>query len=128
MKIKFLFLLNVVGVMLLFTQCSDLFETDISNKKIKIFAPSDKMATKIADVLFIWEGDADIKLYNLQVVTPSYELIQNVVMDTTIKTTKFLVKNIATGNYKCRVVGINGKSRCYSDTLSFTIVDAATPK
>lgn len=111
-------------VILLFTQCSDLFETDISRKKIKIMGPSNKMETKLKDIQFVWEGDADIKQYNMQVVTPNYTLIQNIIADTTLKGTKFLLKNMATGKYSFRIVGYNGKSRCFSDTLSFTITDA----
>lgn len=124
MNSRTILFLGILCAIILFTQCSDLFETDIKNRKITIIAPSDKMQTKIKDILFVWEGHPDIKQYNIQVVTPGYYLIQNVVADTTLKGTKFLLKNIAAGEYNFRIVGYNGKSRCYSDTLRFKITDA----
>jgi hypothetical protein len=79
------------------------------------------MVTKFRDILFIWNEDADIKQFNVQIVSPDFKMIQNVMVDSTLKGSRFLFKNADIGNYSLRIVGYNGQSKCYSDTLNFTI-------
>ena len=119
-------LVIIILIISIFTciQCSDLFEKDISDKQIALLAPSNTMKTQLTTISFMWDSIEDVKKYNIQIVSPDYSLIQNVLIDTTITKSHIQLKNIPIGKYQWRIVGLNGQSKCYSDTVEFTVFDS----
>ncbi len=127
MKIR----VNVYLVLLavVFTSCQDVFENDLSSKTINIVAPADSSTIVTGEIPFWWdyidiEGNYKEE-YNLLVVSPSFDNIHKLLLDTTIASNRFNFI-LEPGNYQCWVFALNGST--YSDTTihTFTITDTTT--
>lgn len=115
-------LLILIALPVFFLACDDVFEGDLSLEKLELLAPSDTLTTEINSLTFWWDILEDAQTYNLQIVTPSFTQIENLVMDTLIQTNR-LTLSFSPGSYSWRVIARNGWSSSTSDTLSFIITD-----
>ena len=101
--------------------CSEIVEvSDISNDQIEIIAPTNNSTLTIENVNFSWGSIEDAEQYKLQIVTPSFEEANQVVLDTTIIATGFN-KNLGAGDYQWRVRAENSDYQTVFTTQSFSI-------
>ncbi|OKS87285.1 fibronectin type III domain-containing protein [Mucilaginibacter polytrichastri] len=124
-KVVFILLLLSVGVSLTLSSCKDLIEPDISNRQVVAEAPGDKLQTQNYSMNFWWDDLEDALQYRLQVVSPKFDSIPSLVLDTIIKGTKFSI-NLSPGYYQWHVRAENGSSKtAYSQAKSFTILQSS---
>lgn len=74
----------------LITGCSTFFEEDISRETIKILSPVAGTETEIATQTFWWEKMEGAAGYHLQIVTPSFDSMEMLILDTLISSDKFM--------------------------------------
>lgn len=89
--------------------CDDIFETDLSGKKVVLMAPGDSIRTEFGTQNFFWEEMKGASSYNLQIVTPSFNKIEQFVLDTNVTAHNFMI-NLTPGVYQWRVRAKNGSS------------------
>ena len=104
-------------LMLLVYGCSEFIEPSIENRKIAILAPANRLETNSYQQTFWWNPMSDALFYRLQVVSPGFDSVHKLVLDTLITTEKF-VYTMDPGKYEWRVRGENGSSASsYSSRL-----------
>ncbi|MBN2520928.1 MAG: hypothetical protein JXB17_10515, partial [Bacteroidales bacterium] len=64
--------------------CKDIFVTDISDTEVFLLAPPDGHHTEDYTIQFWWEYVDDATGYNLTIVSPSFERINKLVVDTNL--------------------------------------------
>lgn len=107
------------------SSCKDVIEPDISKRSVFLNAPGNNYQSTNYTINFWWEGVDDALNYHLQVVSPKFDSIGSLVLDTVLKTTKFTI-NLDPGNYEWRVRAENGSYKtAYSDAKSFSILYAS---
>ena len=89
-------------MLVLIAGCKTFFEEDISNQSVKLLSPSSRTGTEIASQTFWWEKVEGASDYRLQIVTPSFELTETLILDTLIPEDKFLV-TLYPSKYEWRV-------------------------
>ena len=100
--------------------CDDILETDISDKQVFLLAPGDSVLIKQDKVTFLWEPVAGATGYILQVVQPSFEETQTVVLDTFVVEPRFTY-NLPAGDYSWGVSAVNSAYATYFYTRFFTV-------
>ncbi|NTD96998.1 fibronectin type III domain-containing protein [Agrobacterium tumefaciens] len=107
--------LLIIFMIPLIWACNDFIEPSIEHRNITILAPADKIETNSYQQTFWWNPMADALAYRLQVVSPDFEKVSKVLIDTLIRSEKF-VYTLDPGKYQWRVRGENGSSASnYSD-------------
>ena len=128
---KYLFLLIIVFIQLLFSSCDDIIENDLSGVSIILNNPTSNAILTEGDIFFWWDflskEENYHESYNLMIVSPNFWDIQQMYIDTLLSTNKFIL-NLNPGEYQCWVYAQNGSS--YSDTTihSFTVLDSSVSK
>ncbi len=122
MKPKPLYFLLLIAFTLV--SCKEFIETSLSNKKIYPLAPADKTEMSYYQITFWWETHPDALKYRLQVVSPSFNATQKVILDTLVKADKFTY-TLDPGNYEWRIRAENGSSQTPFVTQSFVVHPAA---
>ncbi len=124
-KPLFIYPLVISAMMLLLNSCKDIIEPSIAKRIVTIEAPGDKLQTANYNIGFWWDPVDDALLYHLQVVTPKFDSVASLVIDTVVKSTKFSI-NISPGIYQWRVRAENGSSKTeYSAVRNFTILQSS---
>jgi len=111
-KVRFFNILMSVGiaiVLLMMQSCDDIIEPNISNKEVYLTAPADSLKTQFSTQTFCWDPVKGALSYRLQIVRPSFNRIEQFIMDTTVTDTKFTV-NLVPGKYEWGVSAQNGSS------------------
>jgi hypothetical protein len=126
MNPKILFgLFTLIIFALLLSACKDIIEPSLASKQIIAQTPGDKLQSTNYNIVFSWDDVDDALQYRLQVVSPKFDSIPALALDTIIKTTKFSV-NLIPGNYEWHVRAENGSSKtAYSQAKSFTIFQSS---
>lgn len=105
----------------LLNSCDEVFDKDIEGDKVQLYSPSNNATITSNNALFKWNAlDGAVK-YRLQVVSPSFSSVSNVLADTIITGTQFSLV-LRKGSYQWTVTAINNTAQAYSDTLSLTII------
>jgi hypothetical protein len=86
--------------------CSAVFETNIENKNVTLRAPADSFRTSLATHTFWWNYVEGADKYNLQIVTPGFDRIERLMVDTNISCNKFSF-TLKPGNYEWSVSAYN---------------------
>lgn len=111
--------LILVSTMLL-SACSDLIEVDLSHERVYIVAPANNTVSSAYSQQFIWEEVDGAESYQIQFVKPSFDAIQQYILDTT--TTAFKVTTtLSPGFYQWRVRALNGSSETPFSICNLTI-------
>jgi hypothetical protein len=109
-------------VLMFITACDEIFEDDISNSKIEIISPIDNLVTTKTTLTFWWDELEDANSYLLQIVSPCFDTILTIPLDTNITTNKFEV-TLNPGRYNWRVKAINSGTETEWFTRKLTIQD-----
>jgi len=98
-------------VVILFDNCSAVFEKSIANQSIDIILPADSLKTKDYTQQFYWEKVTGATRYRLQIAQPSFasNLIQSMITDTIVTTTSVSL-TLSPGEYEWRVRAENAGS------------------
>lgn len=124
-------LINYIAIvsagLIIINSCSkDVIATDITKKTINILAPNDKDSSVIYSTLFWWDAVSGADKYNFQIVKPSFNNIQQLIVDTNIAasvndvTIKYYY-TLSPGTYQWRVNATNNSGSTVYITRTITI-------
>lgn len=94
-------------IIVVFASCEKIFEEDIEQRKVVILSPGDSVSIQGQSVTFWWNEIEGATQYELQVVSPNFSNITQLVLDTIVETNKYAF-NFNFGEYQCRVRALNG--------------------
>ncbi|MBK8562386.1 MAG: hypothetical protein IPN76_03330 [Saprospiraceae bacterium] len=106
MKNTFHYFLPIVGL-LIFSACSDFLEEDITKDTVRLLAPADNIRSTQTTLNFLWEELEGATTYRLQVVSPSFDSIANLVLDEEVTEDTKYEATLPPGNYQWTVIGKN---------------------
>jgi hypothetical protein len=116
-RLIIVFLLVISGL----TACDDIFLKDITNKKVTVVCPADGyITTSSKSILFWWEGMDGADEYELQIVTPDFQNIQQLKVEELLDTVRYSV-TLPAGNYQWRIRGLNNSYASEFVTRSITV-------
>lgn len=127
MKLKPFPLFTTVLFALVGTQysCKEFIEPNISKSQVTLEAPFDNYQSSSYTVSFWWDGVPDALHYRLQIVTPGFDSVGSLVLDSLVTGNKFAF-NLVPGKYQWRVSAENGSSVTqYSSARSFTVLNSS---
>ena len=108
-------------LVLLLAACEEALETVLTGKKVILLAPVNNLNTTDTLHTFYWENLNGAVLYQLQVVSPKFDSITRLIMDTTIGRNTFSI-DLDTGTYQWRVKALNFSTESgNSDTWNLKI-------
>ena len=113
--------LLLISFNLLTSSCKDIIEQDISQLTINMISPSENQSTSKYNVTFWWDDIDKIQGYHLQIVSPSFDSLQSIFIDTITSENKLNIIFQA-GRYQWRLRGENGSSKTNYRT-GYIIVD-----
>lgn len=118
MKVFFKYLALLILLLLVGACTKDFITKDIKNETINIIAPSDNLVTPNNTITFWWDEVDDAEKYNLQIVKPDFNAIQQLIVDTNVTGTKF-IHTLTPGTYQWRIKATNnaGSTAYYTRTL-----------
>lgn len=120
MKHKIILQLLCVATSILLFSCEDFIERDLGGKTITIYAPANNAITSNYTQSFWWESLKGAERYKLQIVKPSFGAVQQLIVDTIIRTNQF-VYTLQPGVYQWRLRGENNSSQSDYVTYNLTI-------
>lgn len=101
--------------------CKDIIEPSLKDRAINPQAPANNYQSANYTTNFWWDEMEDALKYRLQIVSPKFDSVTYLALDTVIKTNRFSV-NLSPGQYQWRVRAENGSSQsAYSQPRSFMI-------
>jgi hypothetical protein len=118
-----------------FMGCSEFIEPTIEHRQMDILAPANRLETNSYQQTFWWNPMADALYFRLQVVSPRFDSVSKLLLDTLISKDKF-VYTLDPGKYEWRVRGENGSSASayslrslviYPSTLSDQVLQVSLP-
>lgn len=104
--------------------CTEFIEPSLHSKNIRLLAPADQLEINDYQLTFWWEKHEDVLNYRLQVVTGDFNSIQKLLLDTLLKSDKFIY-TLDPGKYEWRVRAENGSSQTPFTARKFTIQPAS---
>lgn len=103
------------------TGCDDIFLKDITDKKVSIVCPADGYTTTSSQkILFWWDGMEGADEYELQIVTPDFQNIQQLKVQEVLDTVRYSV-TLPAGNYQWRIRGLNNSYASEFVTRNLTV-------
>ncbi|QEC79325.1 fibronectin type III domain-containing protein [Mucilaginibacter ginsenosidivorax] len=127
MKLKHLFYILPVYLALntLLSSCKEFIEPSIAKRQVILQAPADQYLSTKYTVNFWWDEVEDALSYRLQVVTPGFDSVGSLILDTLVKGNKF-TSTLEPGNYQWRVRAENGSSQtAYSPARRFVVEESS---
>jgi len=107
MKIKITLLLAVLSIVV--SSCDDFLERDLNGQTVTVLAPANNTISTSFTVTFWWDDLKGASKYKIQIVKPSFNSIQQLVVDTLISNNQFLY-TLQPGSYQWRIRGENDAS------------------
>ncbi len=100
--------------------CEEFIEKDLAEKNITILAPANNLVTPYTTTTFWWEELDGALDYNVQVVSPDFDMVEKLWADTIVEGNKFELP-LVPGSFQWRIKGRNGSSETKFITASFVI-------
>ena len=100
--------------------CDDILVPDISKDTVQLKSPADSLVTDIQTHIFWWNELEDASGYNLQVVSPGYQSINALIMDTNVISNQFTL-SLSEGIFEWSVTGYNDAYVSMGDTFRLII-------
>ncbi len=105
--------------------CKEFIEPNIAGNEVVLVAPGNGLQSSKYAVTFNWEQADDALNYRFQIVSPGFDSISTVVVDTIITANKFTV-SLDPGKYQWHLRAQNGSSQtAYSGARGFTILSSS---
>ena len=103
------------------SSCTEIIEPSVAKRNVRLLAPANNYQTNRPETSFWFEPVEDALKYRLQVVSPSFDSIGQLVLDTLISNNRF-TQSMEPGQYQWRVRAENGSSESpFSQPWGFTI-------
>ncbi|MCD4664836.1 MAG: hypothetical protein K8R68_06150, partial [Bacteroidales bacterium] len=77
-------IISILLILLTFMACKDIIEDDLTRQSVNLLAPPDAFHTTISTHSFWWDVVEGSEGYNLQIVSPSFDYIERLFLDTNI--------------------------------------------
>ncbi len=122
---KKIIVITTISLVLVILGCTkDFISKDIKNQVLTIVAPNDSLKTPSNVITFWWDELDGAEKYNIQIVKPSFNTIQQLLVDSNITTNKFNY-TLSPGKYQWRVraTNNNGSTAYITRTL---IIDSTS--
>ena len=114
-----LFLFCLVAI--LFSSCEEILEKPLTDTQVVLLSPANNGVFKDSIQLFYWEKLEDSAQYQLQVVSPSFDSIVRLQVDTIVDYNKISLL-LNKGKYQWRVRAVNSNTTGkFSNTWSLVI-------
>jgi hypothetical protein len=98
---------TILIISILLSRCTkDFIVKDIKKETLSIYSPIDNFKTPNNTITFWWEELDGAETYNLQIVSPNFNSVSSLVLDTVISTNKFN-KTLIPGIYQWRLKATN---------------------
>lgn len=78
-------------ILVVISGCKTFFEEDITDQTVAILSPVTGSVTEIASQTFWWQKVEGAMSYRLQIVTPSFDSTEVLILDTLVASDKFMV-------------------------------------
>ncbi len=115
--LSFLVLLILPALLL---SCNDLIDKNIDNAPMIVYNPQDSFVSNNYSIVFMWERVTGAGGYHIQIVQPSFNAIQTLLVDSVVAGDKFSV-TLFPGVYQWRIRAENGSSHTVYVTRTFII-------
>ena len=92
----------------------------LTDSKVLLLSPPNHQNDSILSKVFWWQEVTGAKNYQLQIVSPTFDSVVSLVLDSTMTQFKFS-KSLTPGNYQWRVRALNGTAETEYTTYSFVI-------
>ncbi|MEM8908240.1 MAG: hypothetical protein AAGD05_10380 [Bacteroidota bacterium] len=123
MKRKTIQLISMMAWMLTscFYACSDVLLEDISDDQVTLLAPANNVVSNTQTQTFWWEALEDADRYILQIVSPSFDSIVQLVAEVEITEGQTHEMVLNDGVYQWAVIGSNGPTQTMRNPYNLTI-------
>jgi hypothetical protein len=101
--------------------CAKWFNTDIEDVSVILLSPPNNHSDSIAGKTFWWEEVEGAEEYQLQVVSPSFDSIVRIALDSTMDETSFITV-LTSAEYQWRVRPVNQSYNGQWSTRTLTVV------
>lgn len=114
----------IIPILLQFMQfsCTEIIDPTLTGSTVQLNAPADSLDACNGAQVFWWSEVNFANRYELQIVSPDFQHIDKLVLDTTITTNQFEY-GLAPGNYQWRVSAMNNNDNTPYATRTLTIED-----
>ncbi|WP_320052066.1 hypothetical protein [uncultured Acetobacteroides sp.] len=116
-------LLAVISLMCAVTACHDFFEKNIEDNVVLMVSPTDGGSSPIYLQKFIWKPVNGAREYHIQLVTPSFDKLSQIVMDTVVASTNLMV-TLTPNKYQMSIYAQNAGYQSKVTTISFDITES----
>ena len=100
------------------SNCSEIVEPDISKETLKIVSPTNNLQTNRLSHTFLWEELEGAENYHLQIASPTFDQIQQLVLNESIVEFQFDY-TLSPGNYQWRIRAENNNSK--TDYITYNL-------
>jgi hypothetical protein len=111
---------SLIFIVITLISCDDIFEKNLEKESVSIIAPTNNFKTNIQTQSFWWEKLKGASNYHLQIVSPSYSSIHQLILDTIIEHNIFPF-TLLPGEYQWRIRANNNSSSTPYTTFSIQI-------
>lgn len=119
--------LGCLFILFFLFSCRDFKEMDISNEKVYLITPPDSSNTETMTQTFWWMEVKEADLYEFQIVSPEFDNIKKLELDTILKINKFTY-TLKPGKYQWRVRAKSDETYTSYSVNTLTIDTANTLK
>lgn len=109
-------LLNII----LIGSCNVFLETDISKVVVTMKAPTNNLSTNQESQTFWWDYVTGATFYNIQIVSPSFDSIRQLITDSEVTENIFEI-SLPPGQYQWTVIAYNNSYVSQSDIFTLTV-------
>lgn len=117
--------LTIISLFFLLCSCATWISEDISDETIVLLAPANNLSDSLQTKNFVWEEIEGALSYRLQIVSPSFDSISFIELDSLTTRTSF-ESTLAPGLYQWRVRGENEDFETLWTTYNFEIESTAS--
>ena len=109
--------------MILGSRCNVFLETDLTNVNVVMKAPANNLTTTQESQTFWWDYVAGATFYNIQIVSPSFDSVQQLISDSEVTENTFDI-SLPPGTYQWTVIAYNNNYESQSEIYNLTIEES----
>jgi hypothetical protein len=112
----------IIALITVLSACKRWTETDLTEETVVLLAPANNHSDSLLSTTFFWEELKGTDEYKLQVVSPSFDSMIYLDLDSVMTVNSF-VMNLLPGSYQWRVKAMNSISETEYSMSSFVITE-----